>query len=252
MPLKELAKKLKAQERGKGKRRDSPNNQFLHAKKELHCEKCGYTSTSPYHMKEHKDKCVEGKTFACSQCNKKFAHRMQVYRHEKSEHQCYRTHASKPLMTSLLFRFSQVPLELICFHQKQDFILLCYRTCSVSFCMIVHTGKSKHHLRQTAKHSCADIEFLQFVFSLRCVFSPQTAIHQIFQYSYRSTDRISQESITTLALDCGIHHEDHDLFFGSWGASTTSISLTPHSSQRQTTNQKLSRTKIELSFFVFA
>ncbi len=86
MPLKELAKKLKAQERGKGKRRDSPNNQFLHAKKELHCEKCGYTSTSPYHMKEHKDKCVEGKTFACSQCNKKFAHRMQVYRHEKSEH----------------------------------------------------------------------------------------------------------------------------------------------------------------------
>ena len=104
IPLAELAKALKEADKKNKKNNDTSGytcqvckkkftqksnlhrHKYLHAKKKLHCSNCDYETTSPYHMKEHTDKCVDGKKFGCTQCGKKYAHRMQVYRHVQSEH----------------------------------------------------------------------------------------------------------------------------------------------------------------------
>ncbi len=59
---------------------------FLHKKKTLKCLNCGYVTNSPYMLSFHQKKCIEGKKFECPTCGETFAHRMQVYRHQKKFH----------------------------------------------------------------------------------------------------------------------------------------------------------------------
>ncbi len=59
---------------------------FLHKKRSLKCKKCSYKTVSPYHLTEHKKKCVEGVKFNCMDCDQIFDHRMQLYRHVLKTH----------------------------------------------------------------------------------------------------------------------------------------------------------------------
>ena len=61
---------------------------LIHSGKVHKYSNCAYTAHSPYHLKEHKEKCVDGVCYECPEegCGLVFDHHSQVYRHMRKSH----------------------------------------------------------------------------------------------------------------------------------------------------------------------
>ncbi len=57
----------------------------IHSGKLHKCKNCAYSARSPYHLKEHEEKCIHGVMYQCTAqgCTAVFKHCSAVYRHAK-------------------------------------------------------------------------------------------------------------------------------------------------------------------------